>query len=229
MNDLTVACGCGRKMTLDTMRGRGAYRCGCSARIKIEEPALRSDTCMGTVKDQRCRKTSVTPKPYLLCDEHLDDLKVALDLIRPMDLPEYADRMAAAQMCAVNVADDPEMDQEYWLARLVERKQRAQAEKWAKADHDQLAVERRLEPGSVVYFIRMGDMIKIGYTSDLIRRVQQLSLTMGHVLATVPGASFLEQQMHDKFAALREHGEWFRAEPPLLDYIAQLKPNRRVS
>jgi hypothetical protein len=184
---------------------------------------------LGTVNDQRCRKTPITPEPYLFCGEHLDDLKVVLELIRPKDLPEYADRMAAAQMSAVNVVDDPEMDQEYWLALLIERTQKAKAEKWAKADHDPFAVERRLAPECVVYFIRMGDMIKIGYTSDLIRRVQQLSLTRGHVLATIPGAWYLEQQLHEKFAGLREYGEWFRAEQPLLDYIAQIKPKRRAS
>lgn len=44
------------------------------------------------------------------------------------------------------------------------------------------------------------------------------------VLATITNApAGLEQQLHEKFAALRVRGEWFRAEPELLAYIESLK------
>lgn len=225
VNDLTVTCGCSRTMTPDTMRGRGAYRCGCGARIKIDQPAYRADTCMALVADRRCRQTPRTRAPFLLCKEHLNDLKAAVGLIRPEELPEYTDRLAAAQMGVVN---GPDFDQEHWMARYIQRKM--DAEKNLKpVVTDRKEIERLANPASLVYFICMGDLIKIGYTSDLRRRVQGLSLTMGHVLATVQGGPALEQELHERFAGLREHGEWFRADPPLLEYIAQLKPNRRVS
>lgn len=192
----------------------------------MQEPPYRHETCMGQVGGSRCRKSPKTPQPYPLCDEHVDELKGTLGLIHPHELPDYADRMAAAQMGIIN---GPDFDQDHWLTQYAKRRAEADAVRWAKADSDQLAVERRLEPRSVVYFIRMGDLIKIGFTSDLKKRVQGLSLTMGHVVATIPGASYLEAQLHERFAKLREHGEWFRAEPELLDYIASITPNRRVS
>lgn len=229
VNDLTVTCGCGRKMALDPMRGRGSYRCGCGVRIKAVLPAYRPETCMAVVDGQRCRKAPKTEGATLLCKQHLNDLKGALGLIRPEELPEYTDRLAAAQMGVIN-SDDPEFDQDDWLAKYAERRVAAEREQWAKKGlSDPKTFERHLNPGSVVYFIRMGDLIKIGYTSNLIQRVQGLSLTMGHVLVAIPGASALESELHRRFAEYREHGEWFRAVPEILDYVEAAKRTRRAS
>jgi hypothetical protein len=85
---------------------------------------------------------------------------------------------------------------------------------------------RELPPGAVVYFIRMGDLIKIGHTTNLAHRVQGLSLTMNQVLATEVGYRQREAELHGRFAHLREFGEWFRAEPELLGYIAALHAYR---
>lgn len=229
MNDLTVTCGCSRKMTADTMRGRGAYRCGCGARIRVEQPAYRHEACMAAIGAQRCRKTSATEGPYLLCKEHLNDLKAEVGLIRPEELPEFADRMMATKAARAN-ADDPERaSTEHWLDKLTRNRAEAEAKRRANEETDPLVIDRELNPASVVYFIRMGDHIKIGYTTDLKHRIHGLSLTMGHVMATTRGASVLEAQLHKQFAKLREYGEWFRAEPELLDYIDKIRPKWRVS
>ena len=76
------------------------------------------------------------------------------------------------------------------------------------------------EPEPLVYFVRIGDMIKIGYTTNLRLRVHGLSVTMNQVVATEPGTEEREAELHRRFAHLREFGEWFRAGPDLLKYIA---------
>jgi hypothetical protein len=39
------------------------------------------------------------------------------------------------------------------------------------------------------------------------------------LLGTVPGSTEIERQYHQRFAHLREQGEWFRADPELLTAI----------
>lgn len=88
-------------------------------------------------------------------------------------------------------------------------------------------VKHEARTGGLVYFVcaEGGDRIKIGKTRDLTRRLLSLrahSPTPLVVLATEPGGLQREAELHAKFAPMRLHGEWFRAEPELLDYIATL-------
>lgn len=224
MNDLTVTCGCGRTMAVDTMRGRGAYRCGCGARIKAAEPVYRPDRCVGLAGDLRCRKPPVTSPPVPLCWEHLGELKVAAGLIVPEEAEDFADLLAAARLHVM----DEDVPKQFFLARMAQARAR---ESGREADAVLRKIDRTERILQVVYFVRMGDLIKIGTTSNLLQRIQGLSLTMGHVLATEPGGYMREQELHGRFAALREHGEWFRAEPELLAYIDAIpaRGRRRVS
>ena len=76
-----------------------------------------------------------------------------------------------------------------------------------------------------VYFIRCIDRVKIGYASDIAKRVAGLQTACPYplsVLATVPGSIDVERQMHRGFADLREVGEWFRYEGALSTYIDDL-------
>lgn len=77
-----------------------------------------------------------------------------------------------------------------------------------------------------MYFVAGGDRIKIGLTGDLKRRLDDLRMCSPlplDVLVTIPGDLNVEQYLHRRFAALRSHGEWFRAENPLLSFITDLK------
>jgi hypothetical protein len=88
-------------------------------------------------------------------------------------------------------------------------------------------VQRREEKPVLagVYFIRADQEVKIGMSNNVHQRMKALS-TMSPVplelLAVVAGAHLEEAQLHRKFAHLRMHGEWFRAEPELLDFIESL-------
>jgi hypothetical protein len=76
-----------------------------------------------------------------------------------------------------------------------------------------------------VYFIRDGEYIKIGRTTNIKQRMSGLQ---GHnprpleLLASVVALSSLEPTLHFKFRHLRIRREWFRAEPDLLAFIAAI-------
>lgn len=81
---------------------------------------------------------------------------------------------------------------------------------------------------SVVYFIRAGDRIKIGVTSNISRRMQ--ALQTGHpemldLLHTMPGGRREERQFHEQFRALRiRNSEWFICAGELAELLDTL-PN----
>lgn len=84
-----------------------------------------------------------------------------------------------------------------------------------------------------VYFIKapVVDLVKIGYARDVAERFARLRtlspvpLELVHVVEGAGRGG--EVQLHEMFADLRDHGEWFRFEPPitteiLKDFIEQL-------
>lgn len=96
------------------------------------------------------------------------------------------------------------------------------------------AVRARIRPfrlsDSGIYFIECGDAIKIGYASSVERRLSAMRtgcplpmclLYVWPMLYEHPESEYYakEREFHERFAALRMHGEWFRAESPLTDFI----------
>lgn len=87
-------------------------------------------------------------------------------------------------------------------------------------------------PKNIVYFIKAGNHIKIGQTSGSIdRRIK--SLATGHydqmtALAVIEDAPApLEFELHQRFAAYRVRGEWFKAAPELLAYIEEINAGKK--
>lgn len=72
-----------------------------------------------------------------------------------------------------------------------------------------------------VYYIRIGRLIKIGMTTNLVSRMS--SLRPNEVLAIEPGGGARETSMHRQFAELRAGGEYFHPGAPLQQHIAQLR------
>lgn len=70
-----------------------------------------------------------------------------------------------------------------------------------------------------IYFARLGDLIKIGFSQNPEARIRGFN---GLLLATCEGNRELEAEFHAEFADLCERGEWFRAEPHLLQRIEEL-------
>lgn len=79
--------------------------------------------------------------------------------------------------------------------------------------------EADLNPGWV-YYIRMGDMMKIGYATDVSKRMRAYPPN-AELLAAHPGTKDVEKFMHRRFAEFRERGrEWFTLAPEIMEHIA---------
>ncbi len=80
-----------------------------------------------------------------------------------------------------------------------------------------------------VYFFGSGPNIKIGYTTDWRGRLRTLSTAQAHHIAPVvviPGDRRLEAALHQKFAHLRLHGEWFELGSEIVAYLAEIADQR---
>jgi len=85
----------------------------------------------------------------------------------------------------------------------------------------------REERMGFVYFIRAGTNIKIGFSSNPAGRISALQTAHPERLLLLGQfeAPFSEESaLHERFSALHTSGEWFRAETPLLDFIAEMCP-----
>lgn len=92
------------------------------------------------------------------------------------------------------------------------------------AQDDQPGTAWNVKPGRhapVVYFIRNGNRIKIGTTTDLNQRVRRLALRHQNVALIIAGSRDTERAMHRRFTSLRiGTTEWFRDAEPLTEFIA---------
>jgi hypothetical protein len=78
----------------------------------------------------------------------------------------------------------------------------------------------RHESQSRVYFIEaVGlNVVKIGFARDITERIRKLAPGCPaplRLLGTVPGDLKIEQHYHERLAAHRTHGEWFKLCPAL--------------
>ena len=79
------------------------------------------------------------------------------------------------------------------------------------------------KPG--IYFVQAedGGLIKIGWSIDCEHRLRDMQIGSPvrlKLLVIVPGNRKRERQLHQHWAHLRAHGEWFRPAPELLESIA---------
>lgn len=104
-----------------------------------------------------------------------------------------------------------EQAREQFKAVQVERKQVE-----AKA-----AETRRLtaQRAGYVYYVEVGDRIKIGFTENVANRMRAYPPT-STLLAAHPGTPAMEKEMHSKFRVhLAEGREWFKHSPELTAHI----------
>lgn len=80
----------------------------------------------------------------------------------------------------------------------------------------------------MIYFIQDEtlSLVKIGYTGGDDPQSRLKALQTGNpcgltLLYTMPGEQKLEGELHQRFAAARERGEWFRPVPALLKFILE--------
>jgi hypothetical protein len=102
-------------------------------------------------------------------------------------------------------------------SRLTPDEARERAEEHARREEEQA---RDLERSACVYYARISDRCKIGYSTNLPNRMA--SLGVEELMATEAGGPRKERERHCQFADLRVHGEWFRYEGPLVEHVQRL-------
>jgi hypothetical protein len=87
---------------------------------------------------------------------------------------------------------------------------------------------RQEEP--VVYYVRLGNHIKIGYSTNLVGRLNALRAEASDVLAIEPGARRLEAQRHEQFKHLRIKTRWENFYPgaDLEAHIVEIKATHGI-
>ena len=86
---------------------------------------------------------------------------------------------------------------------------------------DKRASRRFRAPGRV-YFVRSGDLIKIGFAQNVNERISDLrtaSASQIHLIVSIRGSRYSEQCLHWQFRPSRERGEWFRETDDLRAFI----------
>ena len=83
----------------------------------------------------------------------------------------------------------------------------------------------------IVYFIRMGDRVKIGTTTNLVQRVNALSLALPDVAKVIMGGADTEALLHERYAEYRvyENREWFEVRGQLAKDLPSLRTYRMAS
>jgi len=82
-----------------------------------------------------------------------------------------------------------------------------------------LAVKRH---APVVYFVRNGNRVKIGYTQALRDRIGRLSLRPRDLVRVEHGGATHERSLHERFSAYRiGNTEWFELRGEVADHIAR--------
>lgn len=142
----------------------------------------------------------LTNRYGVLCTTHATDVAVAV-------IKHQKDLKRVEQFFALQTTE-----QAVRAAELRSEAERYEAEKAAlRQDRD-----------GFVYFLRVGERIKIGYSVDVKRRMRAYPPGC-QLLAVEPGDRELERQRHQQFAGSRTDGrEWFRPTPDLLEMVAEI-------
>lgn len=146
---------------------------------------------------------------FPVCEQHAFDIWVEVSFFR-MELA----KAAAAHMRKESIEETK--------SRIIKE----------QLDSDRVKDERQQEPGTI-YYLQIGEHIKIGYTTNLDVRLGAYP-PMAKLLATHPGTRQTESSMHQRFSADISGGrEWFRATPEIESHIQgvreQFKQDKRVT
>lgn len=226
MREPTLRCDCGRTMTPDNPRGRGHYRCGCGHRVHIRLPAPRSGQCVGTHRGEPCRLPPAVTEPLPLCDDHFTSTglrRYASWWNHPDD--ELASRIAAERyrMQLEALGDDTSMFEGDYFTREAAASQRALQQRRTPEGRRRDRERADTEIQGVVYFIRSGTAVKIGKTLNIVQRMRDINAPEMELLATEPGYTRRERELHHQFRRHRLNGEWFRLTQPLAAHINALR------
>lgn len=143
------------------------------------------------------------------------------DLVDTTDpaFPEIAKVLVELQSLEIEL--DAEMVQR--AIRVGRKRCEASGKYWARVRARRQLSQSTIdaEATSLVYYMRIGNRVKIGTTTNLAERMK--SIYPEELMAIESGGYQLEQDRHAEFSRLRTHGEWFRLEEPLTTHIENLQ------
>lgn len=91
---------------------------------------------------------------------------------------------------------------------------------WEREDR---AARPKPPTGGTIYYLRSGEHIKIGWTSNLTSRMLKYAPN-ATLIATEPGTRADEARRHEMFAVHRTHGrEWYAPTPSILHHVEMVK------
>lgn len=111
------------------------------------------------------------------------------------------------------------------------RNQQIAEKRWEKSVQALLHQGFTQPPGtSYVYYVQIGQHIKIGHSSNVVGRLQTLRVDRSALLALEPGGYAEEQERHEQFANLRVSKRWenFHPGPELLAHIDRLTASHGI-
>lgn len=103
------------------------------------------------------------------------------------------------------------------LAADTERAENSAQDKRARRN---AAHAKKMYDTSVVYFIRFRDAVKVGTTTDLSTRMNELPWE--EIVGIAPGGIHAEVQHHRNLRPYRIHGEWFELTDEVAAYIQRV-------
>lgn len=141
----------------------------------------------------KCRTVAITKEPLRFCSEHQEEAATLL-----------AHTAGAAK-----------------VRELEDGLQRSPLTWHRRYGFGITPVPRNMKHAPLVYFARRERLIKIGWTTQLRRRMLAIP---ARVLATEPGDIVREKQLHRRFNhLLADKREWFHPAPDLIAYINKLR------
>lgn len=105
------------------------------------------------------------------------------------------------------------------VRRMVENATTAQRVEALRGTGGKAKPPRNMQPG-YVYFFLAGELVKIGWSADPKTRLRQVRAE--RILGYFPGTPQDEKAMHARFGHLWERGEYFRADPSLIEFAESL-------
>lgn len=106
-------------------------------------------------------------------------------------------------------------------------------EKWSIQGHVTPDSVDFMSRKGLVYFFECDDFIKIGFSVNPESRLRQIQVSgngtaapqnmntrEAKIITAAPGTRKDEMALHDRFAATRDEGEWFKKSAELTDYVA---------
>lgn len=145
---------------------------------------------------EQCDKSSHSAN-LLLCRKHMQEVAFSIGHVKPEHAEDRVRFRRKNELIRLR-------NENRRLALLVEQLRKPAPNKPTATD-------------GFIYFLRVGGYIKIGWTSNLQKRMRQYQPD-SQLLAVKPGTRKDENALHRKFAHLKTHGrEWFPLAPQITE------------